>query len=196
MTLFAHLISGWMRRAFFQSTIAMTVISGGAGEVTNIIDASTVPEVPVVVDLSDQLITNGTYPLYSQAPQTLVVHHSASADDAEWETLAKFHVQVNKWQAIGYTFGVREGRRYLLRDPRRKGNQVKGNNSSTIGLVVVGNYHTGRMSEINTLTTKSYVRELQGLYGYKYIRPHRDYTNTICPGGNAIHQLQDLWIRP
>jgi hypothetical protein len=196
MNLLLTLISGWMRRAFFQSAVAMTVIGGGAGEVTNLIDVSDVPEAPVVVDLSDQLITRGTYPLYSQAPHTLAIHHSASPDDSEWETLARFHVQVNKWQAIGYAFGVRDGKRYILRDPNRKGNQVRNNNSTTIGLVVVGNYHTGPMSELNLLVTKAYARELCEMYGYRYIRPHRDFTPTACPGQYAVDQLQDLWIRP
>jgi len=196
MTFLLSIVSAWIRRAFFQSAVAMTVIGGGAGEVTNIIDVSDVPEVPVVVDLSDRLPTNGTYPLYANAPTTLVIHHTASSESTEWETIAKLHVQVNKWQAIGYTFGVRDGKRYILGDPKRKKNQARNNNSYTIGMVMMGNYHAGPASELTILVTKQFAREMCGLYGYKYIRPHRDLVATACPGNYAVRQLEDLWRRP
>jgi hypothetical protein len=197
MTFLLSIVSGWMRRAFFQSAVAMTVIGGGAGEVINIIDVSDVPPVPVVVDLTDVLPSTGSYPSRTSTPTTLVIHHTASGTTQDWGTIAEFHVRVNKWKAIGYAFGTSwDGKRFLLNDPTKRQNQTRNNNSTTIGLVMLGNFHTGPLNETHLLVTKAYARELCELYGYRYIRPHRDFVNSACPGKFAMEQLDDLWIRP
>ena len=180
-----------------QSAFAMTIIGGGAGEVVDVIDLTGVPPAPVVVDMRDQLVTNGQYPSRTQTPTTLVIHHTASSRDAEWRTIADFHVRVNGWKAIGYAFGTSwDGKRFILQDPDRRQNQTGGNNSTTIGLVMLGNFHASPISDLQVVTTKAYARELCEVYGYRYIRPHRDFRSTLCPGGHAMQQLDDLWTRP
>jgi hypothetical protein len=192
-TLFSH----WFRRAFTQSAVAMTVIGGGAGEVTNVIDLSDVPPAPVViVDLSHSLPTNGEYPWRDRLPETLTIHHTASTGQG-WGTIADFHVRVNNWKAIGYAFGTSwDGKMFKLHDPNRKQNQVRGRNSTTIGLVMLGNFHTGVLSKAQEDATRRFAAYLCDHYGYRYIRPHRDFVSTACPGQHAMQQLQDLWIRP
>ena len=174
----------------------MTAIGGGAGEVTDYIDLTNVPPSPVVVDLADELPTNGQYPSRTRTPETLVIHHTATRGQG-WGTVAQFHVQVNQWQAIGYAFGTSwDGKKFLLQDPSRRQNQTRGHNSSTIGLAMLGNFHTGPIGEVQLKATMDYARHLQAVYGYKYIRPHRDLASTACPGNFAVQQLAPLWTRP
>lgn len=197
VSLISTLFSHFVRRSFAQSAIAMTVIGGGAGEVTNIIDLTDVPPAPVViVDLSHQLPTNGEYPWRDRLPETLVIHHTASTNQS-WGTIADFHVRVNNWQAIGYAYGTSwDGKWFKLHDPNRKQNQTKGQNSNTIGLVMLGNLHTNPLTKEQEKATEDFARYLCKVYGYKYIRPHRDLVSTLCPGDHAMKQLDDLWIRP
>ena len=197
VALLTTLFSEWVRRAFAQSAIAMTVIGGGAGEVTNLIDLTDVPPAPVVItDIRHDLPTRGEYPLRTRTPETLVIHHTASSGQG-WGTIADFHVRVNNWKAIGYAFGTSwDGKMFLLQDPDRKQNQTANHNSSTIGLVMLGNFHTTTLSEAQEEATRRYATYLCETYGYLYIRPHRDYRATACPGKYAMQQLDDLWIRP
>jgi len=197
VNLIPALASLWFRRAIFQSAVAMTAIGEGAGEVTSIVNVAEVPPEPVIVDLRDRLPSNGQYPLRTSVPMTLVVHHTASPEKQDWGTIADFHIRVNKWKAIGYAFGTSwDGKRFILNDPKRRQNQTRNNNSTTIGLVMLGNFHTKTIGEAQVKATKDYARHLQKTYGYKYIRPHRDLVATACPGDYAVDQLRDLWVRP
>jgi hypothetical protein len=185
--------SAWMRRAFAQSAVAMTAIGGGAGEVTNFIDVSDAPPLPVVVDMRDKLPTSGLYPMRTRKPETLVIHHTASTGQG-WGTIAQFHVEVNKWQAIGYAFGTSwDGKCFVLQDPERRQNQTRGHNSTTIGLAMLGNFDKAPIGHQQEQATRRFVRHLLDRYGYKRVRAHRHLVSTACPGRYAVEQLADLW---
>ena len=182
-----------------QSTVAMTAIGGGAGEVVNIIDLSHIQDevVPVpspeIVDLSDDLPTAGEYPLRRLPIETLVIHHTATTG-ASWGTIADFHVRANGWAAIGYTWGTSvDGKMFRLLDPDRVGNQTGGHNSRTMGLVMDGNYHTGPLGDAQKQATERLALHVADQYGIPHIQPHRNLKATACPGRYAMDALVGLW---
>lgn len=78
----------------------------------------------------------------------LVIHHSLTKDgvNADWESIRKYHIEVNLWNDIGYHFGIEKVKDdYLIMLGRSigvHGAHVKdgGFNSKSLGICIVGNW--------------------------------------------------------
>ncbi|MFU8861576.1 MAG: N-acetylmuramoyl-L-alanine amidase, partial [Cyclonatronaceae bacterium] len=151
----------------------------------------------------------------------LVVHHSASDNDsndfaAVVRAYYSFHVNSNGWADIGYNWLVdKNGVIYQGRVSTQSGNpdvigaHASGNNSNTMGIVVIGNYNNtvpsdnARIGLHEMLAWKANDRNIDPLTSsvksgsgapLPHIGGHRDYGSTDCPGNSFYPQLPSVRI--
>lgn len=116
----------------------------------------------------------------------IVIHHSKSSLKTTAEDIDKWH-RARGWAGIGYHFVI-EGTGKIVRgrEISRIGAHVKGKNTNSIGICVVGDNvivrRKWRASQIASLT--KLVDILKVMFPKAVIEGHRDmvYTNTVCPG--------------
>ena len=118
------------------------------------------------------------------------IHHSATKDTgtSSWEAIARYHVEVNKWSAIGYHFGVEDvGGRILTRIGRPtniQGAHAVGLNSTHLGLCVVGDYDKEKPTEGHLIVLGRLIKDLSTMYNFSTsnIKYHQDVSMKTCPG--------------
>lgn len=121
----------------------------------------------------------------------LIVHHSAGNQKETVASIRNYHVNHNKWSDIGYHFVIEvdsNGRGHLkrgrsdARDGAHAG--VVKYNREGLGLCVVGNYDTMRMSEVLFKDVTGAVLHICKLYNIspKNVLGHKDIKATACPG--------------
>lgn len=97
----------------------------------------------------------------------LVVHHSLTedGDTKNWNAIRKYHIEHNGWSDIGYHYGIEKVRGEITlqygRPVNKPGAHVKGMNSKTIGICVVGNYDKRAPSTEKLQKLEILVRQLQ-----------------------------------
>ncbi len=115
-------------------------------------------------------------------PKKLVIHHSATNRPESPEEIHKMHLN-RGWSGIGYHFYIRkDGTIYRGRPENVIGSHAKGGNYNTLGICVEGNFEKNGLNEAqkNSLIKLSTYLSLK--YPIKDIIPHRDVTDTLCPG--------------
>ena len=137
---------------------------------------------------------------------TLVIHHSAGSglgidtkaeQYAALRSIQNFHMDSNGWNDIGYNLILFQPRG-LLRRPRlywgRPWNANPaaqlGHNSGTIALCVVADDEP-----INFLTKRRIIKAAKALranHGIQFLRGHRDYNSTECPGDKLYNLLPEI----
>lgn len=125
----------------------------------------------------------------SNNPNKIIYHHSARS---EWspEEINEYH-KSKGWKGIGYNYYIRkDGSIYSGRPENAEGAHTKGENNSSIGICLEGNFE-------DELLTKGQLESLSKLSLYislKYdiyeIIGHKDVYSTLCPGKNF--PLEDI----
>lgn len=108
--------------------------------------------------------------------------------------IRKWHVEDNGWNDIGYHFVIRrDGRREKGRDLAITGSHVKGFNSCSIGICLVGgmggnNFTAPQFKELGKL-----VSEMKNKYPKAEVVGHCDLNlGKTCPSFNVIKWYNDL----
>jgi len=85
--------------------------------------------------------------------QRIIIHHSLTSDGqvVDWKAIRKYHIETNKWNDIGYHWGIElVGNKYVVQKGRAEyvvGSHCLGQNDKSIGICVVGNYDLGEPPE-------------------------------------------------
>ncbi len=115
-------------------------------------------------------------------PNKIIIHHSGT-DEGTFESIKQYHVETNGWRDIGYHYLITtDGKVYGGRTENAIGAHTKGENTSSIGICIVGNFDnykptTLQLEGLNTLT-----KEIWSRYGKIPLYGHNDFANTRCPG--------------
>jgi 3D (Asp-Asp-Asp) domain-containing protein len=66
-------------------------------------------------------------------------------------------------------------------------------NERSLAIVVAGDFEHEEPTEKQLASLKALIAELDDLYHFQKIIPHRDASATTCPGKNMIEALADVW---
>ena len=116
----------------------------------------------------------------------IVVHHSASPLSTTRDDISRWHKE-RGFSDIGYHFVIEVlGQIRLGRRIPTTGAHVKGHNSNSIGICLVGD-NTRRDQEWTSLQMtklKELIKVLRVVWPGIPVVGHRDLTDTLCPGVN------------
>ena len=124
----------------------------------------------------------------------ITIHHTAGPIDQSLESIAKYHVENRGWPAIAYHIAINsDGDINFLNDIERRTYHDSGENTRSIGIVLIGNYQvqepTEAMLKSIHLVTEALCKSLK----IKGIRGHRDTSPTLCPGKYAYDDLKTMF---
>ncbi|WP_030155096.1 peptidoglycan recognition family protein [Glycomyces sp. NRRL B-16210] len=159
---------------------------------------------------------NGTNPVIAGSPNKLIVHHTVSANTADFSRaqahahakwVQDLHMDGNGWRDSGYNFVVSRGGwltegttgslpALLAGASFIQGAHTSGQNTQAIGIANEGSYHDGAVppaAQWETLVTlcaftcEQYAIPSSEIYG------HMDFGSTLCPGifHDRLPQLRD-----
>lgn len=119
----------------------------------------------------------------SNKPNKIIYHHSARS---EWspEEVNEYH-KSKGWKGIGYNYYIRkDGSIYSGRPENAEGAHTKGENNSSIGICLEGNFEDENPTEkqLESLSKLSLYISLK--YNIYKIIGHKDVYRTLCPGKN------------
>jgi N-acetyl-anhydromuramyl-L-alanine amidase AmpD len=123
----------------------------------------------------------------------IIIHHSATVDSKtfSWGAIRTFHIEVNKWQDIGYHFGVElVGEYYEIMIGRSwyaKGAHCpeENMNSLSLGICIVGDFDKEEPPSPQLLKAAHLVQDLRTMFNIplENVKGHRDYNpHKSCPG--------------
>jgi len=144
---------------------------------------------------------------YEYSPvNTLVIHHSAgsglgidtvSEQCAALRSIQNFHMDTQGWNDIGYNLicfqprgRLKRARLYWGRPARAIPAAQAGHNTGTIALCVVADDEP-----ISYLTKRRIIKAAKALkknHGIRYLRGHRDYNATSCPGDHLYRLIPEI----
>lgn len=129
--------------------------------------------------------------------KSLTFHHTASDTLTSVDDIAKYHVEYNDWSGIGY-HGVikRDGTFVMTNTIETLSYHNKGENSTSIGIVFMGNYEKYELNEAQIEAAKYISKALDIVFDFEEIRGHKDApgASTLCCGKYAYKQLTDEGI--
>ena len=148
-------------------------------------------------------------------PTHFIIHHSAGTNESsDWPAVVReiwnLHVNVNRWDDIGYNWLIDpEGTIYLGRGDGLQGAHFCAKNQGTVGICVLGNFTSQPPSEQATNSLKELLswllyrstidplanplHESSGV-NLRTISGHRDGCATACPGDQFYPLLDDVAI--
>ena len=129
----------------------------------------------------------------------LWLHHSVSqlTDDPHADMKAIERIGVQRFGRFSYSWAYHAKARVLLEGAGDTvGAHTAGRNSTSLGLVLIGNYDTRPLTDDNIADLRWVIA---WLIGGNRLRPgtyptggHRDLKQTACPGGQAYARLDDM----
>src|SRR5690606_8417670 len=146
---------------------------------------------------SDQLTENLTKTYKSRKTSNnlyITIHHTAGSEKATLESIAKFHVEKRGWPAIAYHIAInQDGDIHFLNDIEQLTYHDSGENTTSIGVVLVGNFEEIEPSDKMMASVKLVVDALCQTLNITHIRGHKDTSPTLCPGKYAYNDLQEIF---
>lgn len=114
----------------------------------------------------------------------IILHHTASAD-VPASTIHQWHLNQG-WSGIGYHFVIRaNGAIERGRSEWAIGaHSGPAGNGDSIGIVLTGNFETGKPTAAQMDSLASLIKDLRSRYGDLTVIGHRDVMATACPGRN------------
>lgn len=132
----------------------------------------------------------------------IVVHHTAHlvsdavkairTNKASWKAAVDhvrkaqdLHKRVRGWNDVGYHYMIDwKGRVFQGRPVDRLGAHTEGNNTGSIGIVLLGDFSRQRPPLAQVASLKTLVRWLIAVHGIspKSIQGHHQFKYTLCPG--------------
>ena len=137
--------------------------------------------------------------------EKIILHHSLTKDGTakDFDGIKNYHIYTNGWKDIGYHYVIElVGDEYQIikgRGEDEVGAHTKGENYSSIGICVVGNFDENYVpvQQLNKLI--ELIRDIRRRHGYIPIFGHRDFleSNTgykkSCPGDKfPLEYLRNL----
>jgi N-acetyl-anhydromuramyl-L-alanine amidase AmpD len=127
---------------------------------------------------------------FSRAPSKrtrtgrIILHHTASADVSA-ATIHGWH-KGQGWIGIGYQFVIRANGAIEKGRPEWAIGSHSGpnGNGDSIGIVLTGNFETGKPTAAQMESLASLIKDLRGRYGNLAVIGHKDVMATACPGKN------------
>ena len=123
------------------------------------------------------------------------LHHGASGASslATIRAYLRHHTRVNGWATIGYSFLVAGGVVYEGRGPGRQGAHTRGQNRTSHGLLIAGDYSARPPADADLDALVALLRHGHKMRWWRapaLTGGHRDApgASTSCPGG-ALHRL-------
>lgn len=133
-------------------------------------------------------------------PNKIIVHHTAAVEptpqfDAinEWHKAREFPLSRLGWY-VGYHIVIeKDGTPVIARELSEEGAHTVGENFSSIGICLVGNFDVEMPTPEQVETLAIYLHAYCIAYNIKenQIFPHRKYANKDCYGTN----LPDIWAQ-
>lgn len=128
----------------------------------------------------------------------IILHCSATRPEwmaghstfAKVQEIKRWHVDGNGWSDIGYHFVIdRDGSVVKGRPMTRNGAHVKGHNTGTIGICLLGGYGSNEKDAFSDHFTpeqdkavRELIGELRDTYGALTLTGHNVYAAKACPG--------------
>ncbi|SHH05707.1 peptidoglycan recognition protein family protein [Tepidibacter thalassicus] len=121
-------------------------------------------------------------------PNKIIIHHSLTKDGktVSWNAIRKYH-KSKGWRDIGYHWGIElVGDEYEIlkgRDENEVGAHTKGQNSSSIGICLVGNFDIDEPSKAQLYKLIELIRNIWCRYGQLPVYMHNQFASyKTCPG--------------
>ncbi len=147
-----------------------------------------------VVNLKDDLPKSSTKVYKKRSldrPLYITFHHTASKGQS-LKQIAQGHLH-RGFPEIGYCFAIGwDGTIYQLNDIDEISWHDSGNNTNSIGIVFVGNYHEKELPDAAFNSAKKLTDSLSKYLNIVGVRYHRKTSATLCPGQYAIKKIQPL----
>lgn len=128
----------------------------------------------------------------------VIIHCSATQPDwrlgqsfgTQVAEIRRWHVELNGWSDIGYHYLIgRDGRQAIGRPTGRTGAHVRGHNSGTIGICLLGGHGSSEsdaffdhFTEEQDNSLRNLIADLQETFGDIKISGHNQYAAKACPG--------------
>ena len=129
----------------------------------------------------------------------LVLHNSAGNKKATIADLSRIHVVENGWPKLSYHIGINYlGQVLLINELDLLTYHARGNNTVSIGILMIGNYELEKPSEEMMNSVEIVVNYLKNELGIENVTIHNRIprANTLCPGKFAEEALEDRKIIP
>ena len=118
-------------------------------------------------------------------PDKIIIHHTAVDQDQSAETIHDFHKNTRGWNGIGYNYLIRhDGTIEEGRGLGKQGAHAKGQNSSSVGIAITGNFDNGTPKEAQMESLVKLIKYIRSQYGDIPIYGHTDFAAKSCPGDN------------
>lgn len=125
----------------------------------------------------------------------ITIHHTAGSEKASLESIAKFHVEKRGWPAIAYHIAINQaGDIHFLNEIEEITYHDSGQNTNSIGIVLVGNFEDYEPSKNMVESVKLVTDALCKSLNIKGIRGHKDTSPTLCPGTYAYSEFKNLFF--
>ena len=128
---------------------------------------------------------------------TIVVHHSAFPNAGPIE-IQDLHMEVRGFADVAYHFMIApDGKIFEGRPINVRGAHVRGYNTGSIGIVLLGNFNEDLPTVEQLVHLRLLVDYLRYSYDIRFLAGHKDYPNqspdgTECPGDQLYPLLPDL----
>jgi hypothetical protein len=133
----------------------------------------------------------------SEILNTIVVHHSAFPNAGPVE-IQDLHMDVRGFADVAYHYMIApDGTIYEGRPINVRGAHVRGYNTGSVGIVLLGNFNEDLPTADQLVHLRLLVDYLRYSYDIRYLAGHKDYPNqspdgTECPGDQLYPLLSDL----
>lgn len=142
----------------------------------------------------------------SHSPAKVTVHHTATplpdsvSVVSRLRQIQNYHIDSRGYCDIGYHFLVDwNGEMWQGRNETVRGAHVANNNTNNVGISFMGTYSSTPASNSQLDACAGLLDWLHDNYGVplnrSYIKGHREYASTACPGDRLYGQLGDLVSR-
>lgn len=126
-----------------------------------------------------------------QEIKEIIIHHSGKQHHSI-ENIRTIHVTINGWDDIGYHYiigngvSTKDGVIYKGRDIQFVGAHVKGHNTNSIGICLIGDFDNFTPTEKQLITVQKLIQKLMRLHHLeiKNVLCHREFEGVTktCPG--------------
>lgn len=140
---------------------------------------------PSIEDIVDQLPKHPTKQYATRdlgAIDYITVHHSATGPTATPETIARYHVESRDWPGIAYHYLVYYDGRIYQTNYLETVSYHDTENAPSVGLCLVGNFTSAPPTVAQLAATRRLVEYLRDRLPGVIARPHRQVSQTACPG--------------
>ena len=130
-------------------------------------------------------------PIDPKSIDTIVIHHTGNDNDIHVNT--DYHMDTLAWNYLGYSYYIANGIPLKVRGYDCMGAGVSGHNDHTLHIAVQGNYNRDNVSDEDIEAVQECIYEiLEHCPNVKYLKGHRDFGGTDCPGRNFPMDLLTL----